>query len=92
MTAMMSITLLIQLLKEIESDESIDVHDNQYVISHPLVQAVQYVASNYLTGDDGRGMIQHVIAAGFNIYPGEQDRFGWLTGCIQLRRGIIVFG
>jgi len=89
---MTSITLLIQLLQEIELDESIDVHDNYYVMSHPLIQAVQYVASNYLTGDDGRGRIQQVIAAGFHVYPGEQDRFGWLTGCIQLRRGIIVFG
>lgn len=36
--------------------------------------------------------IQRVMAAGFNVFPGEADRFGWLTGCIETNKGIIVFG
>ncbi len=30
--------------------------------------------------------------AGYDVYAGEQDRFGWLTGCIEMKRGVIVFG
>jgi len=86
------VTLLIQLLQEIELDESIEVVDTNYVSTHPLVRAVVYLANQYLTGDDGYGLIQQIIRKGFNIYPGEQDRFGWLIGCIQLGRGVIVFG
>lgn len=29
---------------------------------------------------------------GFYVFPGERDRFGWLTGCIQTTKGIVVFG
>ena len=28
----------------------------------------------------------------YYVYPGEQDRFGWLTGCIDTQKGTIVFG
>lgn len=27
-----------------------------------------------------------------SIYPGETDSFGWLTGCIETNKGVIVFG
>lgn len=29
---------------------------------------------------------------GFHVFPGERDRFGWLTGCIQTTKGILVYG
>jgi len=29
---------------------------------------------------------------GFPVTPGEQDSFGWLSGCIHTRHGMIVFG
>ena len=32
------------------------------------------------------------IRSGFDVYAGEQDRFGWLIGCISLKRGILYFG
>jgi hypothetical protein len=28
----------------------------------------------------------------YRVNAGEQDRFGWLTGHIHLRRGILVYG
>jgi transketolase len=28
----------------------------------------------------------------YYVYPGEQDRFGWLTGCIDTSKGTIVYG
>lgn len=82
------LSIIINLLKKIDEDESINIDDNV------LVNAVIYLADEYLTGEDGesRGNIEYIKKAGFDIFAGEQDRFGWLTGCIQLKRGIIVFG
>jgi hypothetical protein len=89
---MIQSTLIIQLLQEIDTDDSIEVTDNIYTRTHPLISAVIYLANNYLTGDDNYYPMKYIKEAGFDIYPGEQDSFGWLIGCIKLQRGIIVFG
>ena len=78
--------IIISLLKKIDEDESIDINN------HTLVNTVIYLADDCLTGDDNRYNIECVKKAGFDVFAGEQDRFGLLTGCIQLKRGIIVFG
>ena len=82
------LSLIINLLEKIDEDESINIDDNI------LVNAVIYLADEYLTGEDGEssGNIEYIKKAGFDIFAGEQDSFGWLTGCIQLKRGIIIFG
>jgi hypothetical protein len=28
----------------------------------------------------------------YRVFAGERDSFGWLTGCILTRKGILVFG
>jgi hypothetical protein len=84
--------LIISLLKEIESDTMIEIRENRYDARNPLVSAIIYLANNYLTGDDRHVHMRVLKQNGFDIYPGEQDRFGWLTGCIQLEKGRIVFG
>ena len=28
----------------------------------------------------------------YKVFAGEKDSFGWLTGCILTRKGILVFG
>jgi hypothetical protein len=33
-----------------------------------------------------------MIKNGYDVYPGEHDSYGWITGCIKTTRGIIVFG
>lgn len=89
------INLLVLLLEEISSDDSIEVNDPYYSNTHPLVVAVKYMSNQYLIDSDGHPNQEHIdtiCRAGFPIFPGEQDRFGWLTGCIQLSRGIILFG
>ena len=90
-----NINLLVLLLEEISSDDSIEISNEHYSYTHPLVAAAKYLADKYLIGDDGhpdREYIDIIRRAGFPIFPGEQDRFGWLTGCIELPRGIIMFG
>jgi len=85
------VSVIIYLLKKIDDDETID---NEMITkaTHPLVKAVIYLADEYLTGDDNFKNILTVRKAGFDVYAGERDSFGWLTGCIELKSGIIVFG
>jgi alpha-amylase/alpha-mannosidase (GH57 family) len=82
--------LIIALLRQIEEDDSIEFINTSY--THPFIQSIIYLADNVLTGDDNFKNIKYIQEKGFPIFPGEQDRFGWLTGCIQLKKGIIVFG
>jgi hypothetical protein len=90
-----SIDLLIHLLHHINSDDSIQVTNDIYDRSNPLVSAVIYIANDILISEDGhpdRDNMNKVTLNGYPISPGETDRFGWLTACIELSRGIIVFG
>lgn len=87
--------LLIHLLKYINKDNTIEVINNHYDRSHPLIIATLFLANELLIGDDGhpdRENMDKITEKGFCIFPGEIDRFGWITGCIELSRGIIVFG
>jgi hypothetical protein len=84
--------LIIALLKRIEEDDSIEVTNTSYTDSHPFVQSVIYLANILLTEEDKFKNMKYIQQKGFPIFPGEQDRFGWLIGCIQLKKGIIMFG
>ena len=56
---------------------------------------ISSLASNSLIGAEGECLWEnHEILkhAGFPVFPGERDRFGWLTGYIQTKKGILVFG
>lgn len=64
-------------------------------VEHKLIDNAKYWADIALINDSGNcDMIaaKEVMKAGFYIYPGEQDRFGWVTGCIETSKGVIVFG
>lgn len=92
---MSSLELLISILKYVNSIDSIEVSNGYYVSTNPLISAIIYLANDCLIGDDGhpdRTQMDIVSKAGFLIFPGEIDRFGWVTACIELSRGIILFG
>lgn len=84
------IDLLINLLKYIDANDTIDLDDQRN--PHPLVEAVVYLASESLTTDDSYQSKLRLRNAGYIISPGETDSFGWLTGWIHLKRGDILFG
>ena len=85
------INIIIGLLKMIDKDETISLKTEER--KNPLINAVIYLADEYLTCEiHGKRGIQEIKNAGFDVFPGEQDRFGWLTGCIEMKRGIIMFG
>ena len=87
--------LLIHLLRYINNNDTIEVVAGHYDRNNPLVSATIYLANEILIGEDGhpdRMNMDKVIQKGFRIFPGEVDRYGWVTGCIELSRGIIMFG
>ena len=85
-----SLYILILILKKIDAEECFN-----FKKEHPLIGAVVHLANECLIGEDGhpyRPNIDKVCEAGFPVLPGEMDRFGWVTGVIELKRGRIVFG
>jgi len=57
-------------------------------------KAVRLANELLITEDGSCNWENHDILKkeGFHVYAGEQDRFGWLTGCIQTNKGILVYG
>jgi hypothetical protein len=89
------LNLLISTLKYIDLDKTIYTNNGHYSSDNPLVNVAKYLANEFLIGDDGhpdRDKMDIIVSAGFPIFPGEQDRFGWLTAYIELDRGVIMFG
>ena len=89
--AMSSLEKLIVLLKAINEDSSQD-DDYDKILNNSLAEGL---ATDALIDSDGHCIWDnHEILgeAGFAVFPGERVRFGWLTGCIQTKKGIIVYG
>lgn len=84
---MENINLLILLLKRIDSDNSIYVIKEEYIVSNPLVNAAKYIACMHLNNNN----INKIIEAGFNVFPNTMNKYGWVTGYIALSRGIITY-
>jgi hypothetical protein len=86
----MTVEILISLLQLIDQDENVDINNKRHV--HPLVEAVVYLATEYLAIENNYRNIQLLKNAGYKVFPGEQDSFGWLTGWIEIKKGQILFG
>jgi hypothetical protein len=89
---------IIQLLESIETAD-LPNDFNQLLNSVESVQGIvsqlEELANTVLIDDNGGNIWEnHEVLKdhGFDIFPGEQDRFGWLSGCIQTKKGIIVYG
>ena len=95
----MIVMKLIEVLKKIEADDSIEyksyLTDGSEDDYHPLVLEAVGLAEDALVDDSGyppgsaRGLL---LKEGFQLLPGEQDSFGWLSGTIVTSKGTIVFG
>lgn len=91
---------LIKLLKQVEEFDMPDSED--YILNndtnevvHKFIEVVSGLASEVLVGDEGQCLWdRHELlkGAGYSVFAGEKDRFGWLTGCIQTKKGVIVYG
>lgn len=88
---------LIELLKALEASDEIapttwlGQEDNP----HPIFDLIDTELCGELINSDGScNFRNHAILkqAGFNVFAGEKDSFGWLTGCVSTKKGTIVYG
>ena len=90
---------LINILNRIENNNEIKekkyltngCHDNL----HQYIQIAVSQAYDQLITSEGAcnwDNISTLKENGYNVFPGDQDSFGWLTGCIRTKKGIIVYG
>jgi hypothetical protein len=81
---------LIELLTELNTSDLPENYEN--VIKN---DEIEILACSALIGSNGECLWDAhnlLIQNGFSVFAGERDRFGWLTGCIQTEKGIIVYG
>jgi hypothetical protein len=91
---------LVEYLKCIEASDLPDVPEHVDVYlhrdQHEMISKIIRTANDVLISDDGNPLFEEMDKLwhdyGYFIFPGERDRCGWLTGCIQTKKGIIVFG
>jgi hypothetical protein len=60
-----------------------------------IINKLLPLANTLLIDDNGINVWENhdlLDTHGFRVFPGEQDRFGWLTGCIQTKKGFVVYG
>lgn len=77
----------------IENEEYLT--DGYFNELHPEVKIAVSRANKLLITDTGTcnwDNINKLKQSGYNVFPGEVDRLGWLTGCIETNKGIIVYG
>nr|DAY89308.1 MAG TPA: hypothetical protein [Caudoviricetes sp.] len=93
-----TIDRLVDALKVIEKVEYIEpkqyLTDGYYSELPHLIQESIKLANESLIHECKPNFdnIEILKKHGFFVYPGEKDSFGWLTGCIRTKKGIIVFG
>lgn len=90
---------LLTKLRAIEVDKTFITPDDPELVflsnDNEMVHAVVMVADKVLISDNGHpnwDAITVLQGAGFPVFQGERDGFGWLSGYILTRKGIIVFG
>jgi hypothetical protein len=94
---MKTVVTLLSLIRRLEEDDSVlrvEYLTAAEELSELLVEIVQ-LCDELLITDDGAcnwPNIMYLRHYGYRVYAGEQDSFGWLTGCIETRKGIIVYG
>ena len=85
-------------IDETQLEESDDTILNSLEDTHPMKELINTAigqADQLLVTENGQcNWANHEVLknAGFPVFPGDQDRFGWLSGCIQTKKGILVFG
>lgn len=81
---------LMELLKNLNASD-LPENYNEYIKN----DEIESLACSTLIGSNGECLwdSHNVLNQnGFPVFAGERDRFGWLTGCIQTEKGIIVYG
>ena len=74
-----------------------DETDIRYAKTTPATEYCEEIANALLISNGGRCNWVNIKALhqyGFDVYAGEKDSFGWLTGCIGFPDGerVLVYG
>jgi hypothetical protein len=86
---------LVHLLETLDAMEIPDQHENVLHESVEYVRSIVDCANKVLIDENGKNIWEnHAVLEtyGFSVFPGEVDRYGWLSGCIQTKKGIVVYG
>lgn len=89
---------LVAYLNQIDTSDLPDGDDGVILRrdDHELVVYIQNLAEDLLIDDGGTPRFELIDTLfrthGYFIFPGERDRFGWLTACLRTKKGVIVFG
>lgn len=89
---------LLKLITTMEGDDS--VKESEYLTDgsyDDLPESVQKIVVEAEVLIDGNGrpkyeLLREMKREGYDVFAGESDSFGWLTGCIQTKKGIVLFG
>ena len=86
--------LLLLLLKKIEDNKNIkDYGENVILSDNPAVTEAIHIAEDVLITGMGVvnwGAVDILAEHGYDVFPMEQDSFGWLIGGISTNKGILV--
>jgi hypothetical protein len=87
---------LIALLKKIEDNVAIKDYGDDVILSeHPdVIQAINLAETVLITGAGAVnwGAVSVMRQHGYEVFPIEQDSFGWLLAGISTSKGIILYG
>ncbi len=91
---------LVTYLRMLEESDIPTIAEHEDVFlqheDHELVGQIEGLATTLFIDEKGSPRFEDMDTLwhehGFFVFPGERDQFGWLTGCIRTKKGIIVFG
>ena len=87
---------LLRLLRKLEESDLPDDLDRTLLAEeYAFVRDIENLADKTLIDINGKScfdVISTLKENGFHVFPGEVDSFGWLSGCIQTKKGVIVYG
>jgi hypothetical protein len=85
---------LIELISLVEDDTSISVTD-YLSTENPIVKEISIIANNLLITDGGAchwENIDFLNEQSIHVFAIEEDRFGWIIGGVQTKKGTITYG
>ena len=91
---------LVKALLNLKDEDFCEPDEETYVSyakTTPAVEECEEMANALLISNGGRCNWVNIKALhqyGFDVYAGEKDSFGWLTGCIGFPDGerVLVYG
>jgi len=87
-------SLLNKLLQGLQKIDASDRIVQEYLTEDSETEILSSYATELLVTINGKcNWNNHDILKrnGYSVFAGEQDSFGWLSGCITTKKGILVF-